>query len=236
MTLKTRVIPILQWDGMQAVKTRQFKRPPRPVGSMMQHVLNMNNRNVDELIILDINATIEQREPLYEKIKEYTSECYMPVTYGGGVNSLECIEKLLKAGADKVAIKTGSDLIPQACEKFGAQAIVWVADHYEYINIDWNVNLISQFYYTTCPGEILYTSIDREGIGRGYGLRHLEHFKKYYNCPIIINGGCGEPNHMLEAINAGAHACAASSLFLFSDYTPKDCSEFLQAHGVETRI
>lgn len=245
MTLKTRVIPILQWDGVQAVKTTQFARPPRNVGSMMQHIQNMNRREVDELIILDINATLEKRGPLFEKIKEFTSECYMPVTIGGGVSNLSHIEQLLKAGADKVGIRTSlfdGHWLNGAISKFGSQAIVGIFDvQHGIFNRKWSgtdqycliqdgVDILNEW----GVGEILITGMNNEGMRLGYDLATLRDVN-FSKVPIIINGGCGTPAHMLEAIQAGAHAVAASSMFLFTDTTPKDCARYLAENGVPTR-
>ena len=227
MGLKTRIIPVLQWDGIQAVKTTQFRRPPRPVGSMMQHVMNMQRRDIDELIILDINATRDNREPAYNKIEEYARELYCPLTVGGGVSKIEHIKNLLNSGADKVAIKTATRIIPEAVEKFGAQCIVKVIDAGD------------NKYEGDIPnaGEVLATSISYEGMKNGYNLKLIKALKLIgYKCPIIINGGCGTPEHMLEAIQAGAHAVAASSMFLFTAFTPKDCSRYLHEHGIQVRL
>ncbi len=225
--LKTRVIPVLQWDGVQAVKTTQFRRPPRPVGSMMQHVENMQRRGIDELIILDINATRDRRHPNFNAIEQYARRLYCPLTVGGGVSKISHIKDLLNAGADKVAIKTATELIPEACEKFGAQCIVKVVDIRDYETIPTDLDGV---------GEILLTSVSAEGGRKGYHIGLLKQTVRLAQCPILINGGCGEPAHMLEAVNAGAHAVCASSMFLFTDTTPKDCSRYLHEHGIPARL
>ncbi len=246
-------MPILLWDGMQAVQSRHFKRPHRPVGSMMQHIETMELRNIDELIILDVEATREGREPSYEAIEEYTSKLFCPLTVGGGVSKLEHIEKLLRSGADKIAINSAvyhnPEFVAEAVQKFGAQAIVAsinsVYDH--------GVNIIcssdgaqTQGIPTrdVCTlaqelgvGEILLTDVWANGTMEGYNLDCL------YECnfasmeiPMIVNGGCGKPEHMLEAMQRGASAVAASSMFLFRDVTPLDCSRYLNDNGFPTRL
>jgi cyclase len=242
LALKHRIIPILQWDGVQAVKTTQFRRPPRPVGSMMQHIENMQRRDIDELIILDINATKEGREPAYSKIEEYASKLYCPLTVAGGVSELSHIKNLLNAGADKVAIKTATGIIEEACEKFGAQSIVRALDYNTTVTGNYYIEMIKKYEVGKNPhvispcGEVLLTSIPNEGTRIGYDIKLLDIVQKRYKCPIILNGGCGTPEHMLEAFKAGAHAVAASSMFLFTDTTPKSCARYLHEQGIEVRL
>lgn len=227
--LKHRIIPIILWDGEQAVKTKQHRRPARPVGSMMQHVMTMQERDVDELIIIDIDATYDQREPNYEKISQYAKELYCPLTYGGGVSTLGHIKNLLNAGADKVAIKSAwherASFIDDAAQKFGAQCVVMVHDVKDYF---------PQF-QCNC-GEILLTSVVREGMMNGYDLPLIKTFAEMWDVPIVVNGGAATPQHMYEAIKAGASAVAASSMFLYTDITPKDCARYLSEKGVPCRI
>ena len=227
--LKTRVIPILLMDGEGCVKTKQFRRPPRKIGSMMQHVLNMQERDVDELIIIDIDATYDRREPNYSKIEKYAKELFCPLTIGGGISSLEHIKNLLNAGADKVCIKSAAEdnqFVETACQKFGKQCIVQAID----VPAGWNITK------GMAVGEILLTAIPFEGMMKGYYLPLIKQFSEISNIPIIANGGCGSPNDMLEAIRVGASAVAAGSMFLYTDYTPKDCSEYLNARGIPCRI
>lgn len=232
MVLKTRIIPVLQFDGIQAVKTTRFQRPPRPVGSLMQHVINMQRRDIDELVILDINATKEKREPAYDKVEQYARELYCPLTVGGGISEIGHIKNLLNAGADKVIIKTATGLIPEAVQKYGAQCIVlaidccWCREH---------VDLCTEI--TDCqPGEVLITAIDKDGTRTGYDLSSIEFAIDTWTCPIVANGGCGSPQHMLEALQAGASAVAASSIFLFTEMTPKMCARYLDDYGVNVRL
>lgn len=245
-SLKTRIIPVLQWDGIQAVKTKQFQRPARPVGSMMQHIEVLERRNIDELIILDINATLEEREPLYEEIKEYTSKLYCPVTIGGGISKLKHIEKLLKVGADKVAIGhniLNASLIPQAIEKFGSQCITGIINHnyFGYMKCHkgcpHSSERVVQYLTQNWPlGELIIQSITCDGIiNSGYDTGGIRVLSKLTNIPVIALGGCGKPEHMLEVLRSGASAVAASSMFLFTDITPKDCAIYLKEHGVATR-
>lgn len=252
MPLKHRIIPILLWNGKQVVQSVQFQRPHRNVGSMMQHIRVMETRNIDELIILDVNATIEKRKPLFDEIKEFTKELFCPVTIGGGITELDDIKRLIQdCGADKVTIKNSFNINPnfirEASNKFGSQAIVFAIDGYKSVyNSD--TNLMGYFGYAGIPvsilssvcgglgaGEILLTSIDNNGIRESYDLNLLKRAVTYTTIPIIINGGCGHPSHMVDAINAGADAVAASSMFLFTEHTPKTCAKALQEAGIPVR-
>ena len=250
--LKTRVIPVLLWDGKQAVQSVHFKRPHRPVGSMMQLVENFERRQIDELIILDVEATKERREPLYEEIKEYTSKLFCPLTVGGGVVDLKTIENLLLAGADKVAINTAllenSDFIYEAARKFGSQCIVASINNI----YDHGVNIICssdgtqtqvvptrhvcKFAEELGAGEILLTDVYANGTLKGYNTDLIAECSNYVSIPVIANGGCGTLQHVEDALHVGASAIAASSMFLFRDITPKDVSRHLHKKGFPARI
>lgn len=245
--LKHRIIPILLWNGKQVVQSVQFKRPHRNVGSMMQHIRIMETRNIDELIILDVNATIEKRKPLFNEIKEFTKELFCPVTIGGGITELDDIKRLIQdCGADKVSIKTVANndcsFIKDASNKFGSQAIVFAIDtfidpynknHYGWAGIP--IGILSSVSASLGAGELLITSTDNNGTKKGYDTDLTKKIASLVDIPIIINGGCGHPDHMIEAINAGADAVAASSLFLFTDWTPRTCAKALQEAGIPVR-
>ena len=250
--LKIRVIPVLLWDGKQAVQSTNFKRPHRPVGSMMQHVENYEQRNIDELIILDVEATRENREPLYEAIKEYTSQLFCPVTVGGGIHKLEDITKLLQAGADKVAINTSlldnPSFVADAVQKFGAQAIVASINNiYDHgINIICNsdgtqtqgipTRRVCKYAEELGCGEILLTDVWANGTYQGYNTDCIFECSYDISIPIIAYGGCGTLRHVVDALRAGANAVAASSMFLHRDITPKDVSRYIQKEGFDARV
>jgi len=250
--LKTRVIPVLLWDGKQAVQSTHFKRPHRPVGSMMQHVENFERRQIDELIILDVEATKERRAPLYSEIQEYTSKLFAPLTVGGGVDSLDKIEKLLKAGADKIAVNTSlynsCDFVYDAARKFGSQCIVASINNV----YDNGANVICNSDGTETQGvptrhvcklaeelgcgEILLTDVWANGTMQGYNTDLIAECSNYVSIPVIANGGCGTLQHVEYALHVGASAIAASSMFLFKDITPKDVSRHLHKQGFPARI
>lgn len=251
--LKHRIIPVLLWNGKQVVQTTQFKRPHRNVGSMMQHIRVMETRNIDELIILDIEATSKQRKPLFDEIKEFTKELFCPVTIGGGITSLDDIGKLIQeCGADKVAINShiwdDDKFLYAAANKYGAQAIVAALDIFTTSENNkitrkcghmWStgdIKVASQWLQQNGAGEILLTSISNNGMQCGYECELIEKVTDAVDIPVIANGGCGKPLDMLGAIAYGASAVAASSMFLFTDHTPKTCAKVLHEAGLAVRL
>lgn len=248
MTVKVRVIPTLLWSNDSLVKPFQFNSSYRTVGSMMQAVEVYENREVDELIILDIEATPGQRRPRFKEVKEFTERCFMPVTIGGGVSGLDDVQDLLRSGADKVSICTAAvlnpDLVFNAARKFGSQAIVGVVDvakghlmtHCGNVVQGLDPSEWAKVLEVEGAGEILLTSVDRDGVMEGYDLALIEKVASRVTIPIIANGGCGTPEHMVEALKAGADAVAASSMFLFTDMTPRDAMVYLTERGFPTRM
>lgn len=248
--LKHRIIPILLTDGKgNCVKPIRFERPYRKVGSLMQYIKIMEKRNIDELIIIDIEATRENRLINCEKIKEYTSQLFCPLTLGGGIKSLDDINKLLKSGADKVCIDSlNTDIMWKGAEKFGKQCITASACYKEnkkgYNLLYWpsRQEYMPMIIGRACEilegyqaGEILLSSADKEGLMNGFDIDVIEIVANVCKVPIIANCGCGEPKHMKQAIAAGASAVAASSMFLYTDITPRDCAEYLKKEGVLVR-
>ena len=238
--LKHRIIPIILTNGIQAVKTKQFKRPGRNVGHMMQHIENMESRNIDELMIFNIGNTDNWR--INSKLESYTKNLYCPLTYGGGIMSLWDIECALNLGADKVAINRGAikkNFINEAARKFGSQCIT-VAINVNSKDCDnwcrWTVLDYAKFVEDQGAGEILLTYIPNEGMHCGYNYPLIRKVSEQVVIPIIANGGCSEPYDMVLAIQAGAQAVAASSMFLFTEYTPRDCAEFLDKHSIPVRL
>jgi cyclase len=234
--LKTRVIPVILWDQRGLCKPIAFQRPGRFVGSLMSAALLYENRTCDELILLDIDATPQKRGPRFEEIKQFTSKLFCPVTVGGGVRSLEDIRGLLNAGADKVAIRSHarSPFLQEAVTKFGAQCITVGIDYRE-IHGPMAVHMAIALEQDGI-GEIILTNTDRDGTRTHYDIETLCKVCETVSIPVIANGGCQDPGDMLMAIQAGAHAVAASSMFLFDNITPAGCKEYLAARGVPVRI
>jgi cyclase len=252
MGLKTRIVPVLLWDEHGAVKGKQFNAGRR-IGSMRDRVQLLERREVDELIILDIAATPNNRGPRFEEVSQLTENLFMPVTVGGGVKNVTDIKRLLASGADKVAIETAAfgrpELIKEAAEKFGGQAVVASIAH-RTLSGDG-----SRRVFTHCgrvatahdpiqsaemaadlgAGEILLTSIDRDGTLEGYDLDLIREVTKAVNIPVIACGGCGSYEHAEQAIRAGAHAVAVGAMFQFTENTPRGAARYLNEHGIPAR-
>ena len=250
--LKVRIIPTLLWKNLGLVKGEGFDSW-RQVGSVMPSIKVYNARDVDELILFDITATDEKREPDYESISEFTAECFVPLTYGGGVNNIEIIRKLLFSGVDKVAINTMAYIRPEfisdAAYKFGSQCVVASIDaslnddgRYECFShngqastgkdpVEWAIQLES-----LGAGEILITSIERDGTMNGYDTELIKSISSAVNIPVIASGGAGNYSHMLDAlIKGGASAVAAASIFHFTEQTPAEARDFLSENGIAVR-
>ena len=241
--LKKRIIVTLLHDGKGlAVKPVSFQKPMRIVGSLMQTIKVMARRDIDELVLIDICATPEGRTVDFEKIKEYAAELYCPLTIGGGISKSEHIREALNNGADKVLIGSAfqMDWARAAAHKFGAQCIVYALDIGLWVHHPVNEMIISEAIKgieDQGAGEIILTDMDQDGTQRGYNIDMARCVLDYANVPVVINGGCGTPEHMFEALNChvAAHAVAASTMFLYTDVTPKDCSEYLKKKGVPVR-
>ena len=250
--LKVRVIPTLLWKGPGLVKGVGFDSWRR-VGTMMPAIKVYNTRQVDELIVLDITATFEGRVPDYESINEFSAECFVPLTIGGGVRNLEDIKNLLRAGADKISINsTAYDnprLIREAADKYGSQCIVVSIDARKSAGGGYECFSHCGSRPTGKPpdswareveqlgaGEILLTSIERDGTMRGYDLELIDRVTRNAGIPVIASGGAGGYQDMYEAISvANCSAVAAASIFHFTQQTPMEAKRFLSSMGIPVR-
>lgn len=247
MSLARRVIPTILVRGHHAVKGERFNSWRR-VGSAIQAVKVFETRQVDELIILDIEATPEGRGPNIALIEELAADCFMPLTVGGGVRTIEDIRALLKAGADKVAIGTAafdnSNFIREAAEKFGCQCITVsldVKDRTAYARcgtqfIGFDPASWAVIFESYGAGEILLNNIDRDGTMEGYDLDLIRSVSSAVDIPVIASGGARDYDDFLAAFHAGAHAVAASAMFQFTDQTPAMAKRHLSEHGVRVRL
>lgn len=238
--LKVRVIPVILWDGKNFVlQTVGFQRPARVFGSLMDAVRVYENRNVDEVILLDIEATRERRAPNFSAIEDFIGGMFCPVTYGGGIRSIDDVGRIIsKCGADKVAIRSAAtpEFISAASRKFGAQAIVFALNYDVHFHPLWTTITKAQQAEEAGAGEILLTSTARNGTMTGYDLELIRHVGGHLTIPVIAHGGCRTPADMLSAIDAWAHAVAASTMFLFTETTPRECAQYLVDHGVPARV
>lgn len=247
--LKHRVIPCVLLKDWQLVKSIHFDSF-RVIGHPTSTARIYNSRNVDELIVLDIDASLEENEINTEIITDIANECFMPLTIGGGIKTIDDIYKVLNAGADKISINTKAledlDFIRESSNIFGSQCIVCSIDvkkvdgKYKVYNktkglLDLDPLVLALQYEAYGAGEILLTSVDREGSTEGYDLELVKLFKDKLEIPIILNGGMGKPEHAIEAIVSGADALAAAYIFHFSRHTPNDIKLELDNNNILVR-
>jgi len=247
--LKHRIIPCVLLKDWQLVKSIGFKSF-RTIGHPTSTARIYNARNVDELIVLDIDASLEDEEINTEIIRDIADECFMPLTIGGGIKSINDIYTVLNAGADKIAINTKAledlDFIRKASYLFGSQCIVCSIDVqkidsvYKVYNkskgiLDLNPLDLAKDYQAHGAGEILLTSVDYEGSTLGYDIELIQLFKDELEIPIILNGGMGKPKDAVEAIQNGADAVAAAYIFHFSQFTPDDIKNTLYENDIAVR-
>ena len=250
--LKVRIIPTLLLKGFGLVKGKSFNSWRR-VGPILPSIKVYNQRDVDELVILDIEAYSINSDIDYETIEDYSPDCFVPITIGGGIRNLDQVQKLLSIGADKISINTEAysnpDFITKIANKHGSQCVVSSVDVRRVDKDKWNCYSHSGKQSTSKDvvqwvkeledrgaGEILLTSIDFDGTMKGYDLRLLEKVVENVDIPVIISGGAGTYKHMLDAIkNCGASAVAAASIFHFTERTPAEAKKFLSQNGILVR-
>lgn len=207
----------------RCVKGRQFSNH-RDVGSPVSVAKVFEAQGADELIFLNIGGG-----DVLDIVRDVAAECFMPLTVGGGIRTLEDIRALLMAGADKVSINTATELIPTAAKEFGSQAIVCSID---YLN---NPVERAEEAEVSGAGEILLTSILHEGMGEGYDLETLRLVSQAVDIPVIAHGGVGSLEHFVEGIEAGASAVAAGTIFHFSDQGIIKAHSYMQQAGLKVR-
>lgn len=250
--LKIRIVPTLLFKDVGLVKGIGFDSWRR-VGSAVQAVKVYNMRGVDELVFFDISATPNQRRPDFQQIEDLAAECFMPMTVGGGVRTLDDVRDLLSVGADKVAINTAAvdnpELIRQGAERFGVQCMVIAIDARKTPD-GWEVMTHCGRHATGLDpveharkvealgaGEIILTSIDRDGTMQGYDLELLHRVSGAVGIPVVASGGAGTYAHMADALRVGgADAVAAASIFHFTEQTPREAKLFLREQGFDVRL
>ena len=234
MPLAARVIPVMLVNGKQLVKGRQFSNE-RVVGHALQAARVHASRSVDELMILDVTATAQDRGPDLAMVEELTEDCFIPVTVGGGIKTIEQIRMLLKVGADKVllgaAAHGNSYFIRQAADKFGSQAIVVSVDKPSYGHFHDQ----AMRYAKAGAGEILLGDRERDGTMQGYNLHWIRMVSRHVSVPVIACGGCSGYEDMVNALRAGASAVGVGAFFQFEDATPREAASFLAAEGILAR-
>lgn len=235
--LKRRIIPVLLYDGNFAVHTTRFKRPVRRIGPITQYVLNMAHRDIDELVLIDIEATNKGRRPRFDMIKKFTEQLYCPVSYGGGIRDVYDVQELIKhCGVDKVIIKSHSNIIPIVANKFGSQAVIYAMDTWGRVHDGLDALGWAKGIQDLGAGEILLTDIEHQGMMKGYNNLLIDYISNELTIPVIAHGGCGSISDMVMAFAAGADAVAASSVFTLRGLTPQGAARALYKAGVPVRV
>ena len=257
MTLKVRIIPCLDVADGRVVKGVNFV-DLIDAGDPVEAAIAYDAAGADELTFLDITATSEGRAATFDMIARTAEQCFMPLTVGGGVREVVDIRKLLLAGADKVSINTTAvknpDFVAEASDKFGNQCIV-VAIDAKKVSKDgeedrWEIFThggrketgidaveFAELVVSKGAGEILLTSMDRDGTQAGYNLPLTKAISDAVNVPVIASGGVGNLDHLVEGVtNGGASAVLAASIFHFGTYTIGQAKAHMQAAGIPVRM
>ena len=251
MTLARRVIPCLDVSAGRVVKGVQFV-DLRDAGDPVEMARTYDAEGADELVFLDITASSDNRETIYDVVAATAEQVFIPLTVGGGVRSVDDVRRLLRAGADKVSLNTAAvvrpELLSEAAAAFGAQCVVAAIDA-RARDGGWEVVVHggrtptgrdAVAWAAECErrgaGEILLTSMDRDGSGQGFDIALLQAVTRAVNVPVIASGGAGELPHMVDAVvEGGASAVLAASIFHFGQFRVADVKEAMAAAGLPVR-
>ena len=250
--LKNRIIPCLDVKNGRVVKGINFV-DLKDAGDPVEQAKIYSDGGADEICFLDITASNENRDTIYDVVERTSKKCFVPLTVGGGVRSVEDINKLLNCGADKVSINTAavnnSKVVLESSKKFGSQCIVVAIDAKK--NRDkWEVfthggrnnSGIDALEYAkkmeeNGAGELLVTSMDKDGTQEGYDIDLMTKIASRVNIPLIASGGVGNLDHLVDGIKLGnASAVLAASIFHYGKYSVKEAKEYLDTKGIPVRI
>ena len=249
---KIRIIPCLDVNKGRVVKGINFI-DLRDAGDPVEQAKIYSDRGADEITFLDITATHENREAMLNVITNTAKECFVPLTVGGGIRNLNDMNNFLMAGADKVSLNSSAvknpKIISDGAKKFGNQCIV-VAIDAKYIEGGWkvfthggrvNTNIDAVLWAKKAEeygaGEILLTSMDKDGTKSGFDLRLTKTISKSLNIPVIASGGVGNLQHFLDGVvSGGASALLAASVFHFNELSIMDVKKYLNVNGINVRM
>jgi imidazole glycerol-phosphate synthase subunit HisF len=249
MTVAVRVIPCLDVDGGRVVKGVRFAGL-RDAGDPVELAAAYDRQGADELTFLDITASSDERDTVYDVVRRTAEQVFIPLTVGGGVRSTADVDRLLRAGADKIALNTAAvarpELLAEAAERFGAQCVVLSVDARRSARTEsgfevtthggrrgTGIDAVGWAARAACggAGEILLNSVDADGTRRGFDLELIATVRRAVPVPVIASGGAGERAHFAAAVGAGADAVLAASLFHFGELTIGDVKAELAAAG-----
>ena len=249
--LKNRIIPCLDVKNGRVVKGINFV-DLKDAGDPVEQAKIYSDGGADEICFLDITASNENREIIYEVVEKTSKKCFVPLTVGGGIRSVEDINKLLNCGADKVSINTAavenSKVVLDSSKKFGSQCIVVAIDAKKNGN-KWEVfthggrnnSGIDALDYAkqmeqNGAGELLVTSMDKDGTQSGYDIELMQKICSMVNIPVIASGGVGNLDHLVQGIKSGASAVLAASIFHYGTYSVNQAKEYLASKDIPVRI
>jgi len=250
--LKNRIIPCLDVKSGRVVKGINFVNL-KDAGDPVEQAKIYSDGGADEICFLDITASNENRDTIYDVVEKTSKKCFVPLTVGGGVRSIEDINKLLNCGADKVSINTAAvenpAVVKDSSKKFGSQCIVVAIDakkngnkweifsHGGRKNTGINALEFAKKMEENGAGELLVTSMDRDGTQVGYDIELISKISSDINIPVIASGGVGNLDHLVDGIKLGnASAVLAASIFHYGKYSVKQAKEYLNSKGIPVRI
>ena len=251
--LKNRIIPCLDVKDGRVVKGINFVEL-KDAGDPVEQAKIYSDGGADEICFLDITASNENRETIIEIVRKTAKKCFVPLTVGGGIRTIQNITDLLLAGADKVSINTAAvknvDFVKEASKKFGSQCIVVAIDAKKVSDKKWEVFThggrnktgidaidFAKIIEANGAGEILLTSMDKDGTKSGYDINLLNSITKNTNVPVIASGGVGKLDHLYDGIaNGGASAVLAASIFHYGEFTIKESKEYLKSKNIPVRL
>jgi len=250
--LKNRIIPCLDVKNGRVVKGINFV-DLKDAGDPVEQAKIYSENGADEICFLDITASNENRETIFDVVKRTSENCFVPLTVGGGVKSLEDINRLLVSGADKVSINTAAvnnkNLIIESSKNFGSQCIVVAIDakqknnkwevftHGGRINTGIDAIDFAKKMEDSGAGELLITSMDKDGTQTGYDINLISEIEKNVNIPIIASGGVGNLDHLVEGIKeGGASAVLAASIFHYGIFSIREAKEYFLKKKIPVRI
>ena len=249
--LKNRIIPCLDVKNGRVVKGINFV-DLKDAGDPVEQAKIYSDGGADEICFLDITASNENRETIYKVLEKTSKKCFVPLTVGGGVRSIDDITKLLSCGADKISINTAAvqnpEVVVESSKKFGSQCIVVAIDakkngevweiftHGGRKKTGINALDFAKQMEKNGAGELLVTSMDKDGTQSGYDIELMKNISSSVNIPVIASGGVGTLDHLVDGIKSGANAVLAASIFHYGTFSIEEAKQYLASKNIPVRI
>ncbi len=250
--LAKRIIPCLDVTNGRVVKGTNFVNL-RDAGDPVECAIAYDRQQADELVFLDITASSDHRSTMVDVVQRTAAQCFMPLTVGGGIRTVDDMRRMLHAGADKVSVNTAAihhpELVSAGANAFGSQCVVVAIDAKRWSDTQWKVSTHGGRNFVELDaiewareverlgaGEILLTSMDADGSKNGYDIELTRRVSEAVKIPVIASGGAGNLDHMVQVLNEGkADAVLAASIFHFGEYTVAQAKEYFARHGIPVR-